>query len=272
MLPDQTRRHHAHKFSLGHPPPVHLSAFRVTRWHVSFAIVMAVFGLALSIQWHSQQELSASGQEVRADPSAATIARLEDAQKSLKSTVADLQRQIQEAQQDSSVSQTLSSSSWQEDLRQELDHQRMLAGLVPVKGTGLKFVLDDSTNSPLPEDNPNNYIVHDYELRDVANLLWSAGAEAIAINGERLTSISSIFCVGTTIMVNDTRMSPPYEIAAIGDAPIMEETVNNPASLRMLKTAARLYGIQIKVSKVKDLQLPSFDGALRIRYSTAKGS
>lgn len=272
MLPDQTRRHPAHKFSLPHYPPVHLSAFRVTRWHVSFAIVMAVIGLALSIQWSSQQNAGASGQEVRADPSAATIQRLEDQQKALKSTVADLQHRIQQAQQGSNVGDAAVAGSSQGGLQQQLDRQRMLVGLVPVKGTGVKVVLDDSTKSPLPEDNPNNYIIHDYELRDVTNLLWSGGAEAIAINGERLTSISSIFCVGTTILVNDTRMSPPYEIAAIGDSTGLEDMINNPASLRKLKTAARLYGVQLKVSKLKELQLPAFDGALRIRYATVKGN
>ncbi|TAK37130.1 MAG: DUF881 domain-containing protein [Chloroflexota bacterium] len=272
MLPDQTRRHPTHRYSLGHPPQVHLSDFRVTRWHISFAIVMAVFGLALSIQWHSQQSAGASGQEVRTDPSTATIRRLEDEQKSLKATVADLQRKVQEAQQDSSASQAINAVGSPGDLQRELDRQRLLAGLVPIKGSGVKVVLDDSTKTPLPEDNPNNYIVHDYELRDVTNLLWSGGAYAIAINGERLTSISSVFCVGTTILVNDTRMSPPYEIAAIGDSATLEEIVNNPVNLRKLKTAARLYGVQLKVSRVKDLQLPAFDGALRIRYATVKGN
>ena len=49
------------------------------------------------------------------------------------------------------------------------------------------------------------------------NLLWLAGAEAVSLNGERVVATTSIYCVGSTILVNDTRLSPPYEFLAIGD-------------------------------------------------------
>ena len=48
------------------------------------------------------------------------------------------------------------------------------------------------------------FIIHEYELRDIVNLLWMAGSDAIAINDERLVSNSSIYCVGSTVMVGET--------------------------------------------------------------------
>ena len=72
--------------------------------------------------------------------------------------------------------------------------------------------------SPCPlGDDAANYLIHDFELRDVASLLWLAGAEAVAINDERLVASTSIYCVGSTIIVNNTRLSPPYEIRALGN-------------------------------------------------------
>jgi uncharacterized protein YlxW (UPF0749 family) len=81
-----------------------------------------------------------------------------------------------------------------------------------------------------------NYLVHDYELRDVVNLLWLAGAEAVAVNDERLVASTSIYCVGSTVIVNETRLSPPYDVRAIGNAAQLENTLQDPGVLKKLKS------------------------------------
>ncbi len=60
-------------------------------------------------------------------------------------------------------------------------------------------------------------IVHDYDLQLVVNELTASGAEAIAINGQRVISRTAIRCVGPTIMVNNVPIVPPFEILAVGD-------------------------------------------------------
>mgnify|MGYP006206322601 CR=1 FL=1 len=55
-------------------------------------------------------------------------------------------------------------------------------------------------------------------LQDIANALWSAGAEAVAINGQRLTATSTIRAAGGAILVGFRPVTGPYEVSAIGPA------------------------------------------------------
>ena len=69
-------------------------------------------------------------------------------------------------------------------------------------------------------------MVHDSDLRSVVNELFSAGAEAIAINDQRLVANSSIRCVGPTVLVNSERLAPPYKIAAIGKPDVLQSALD----------------------------------------------
>jgi uncharacterized protein YlxW (UPF0749 family) len=149
----------------------------------------------------------------------------------------------------------------------DVDQQRLLAGLLALRGPGALATLDDSTRAIVPTDDGNNYIIHDYELRDVVSLLWLAGAEAVSINGERLVNVSSVYCVGSTVLVNDTRLSPPYEIRAIGDPTLLEQALASPKNLTKLRSRVRAYGIQFKVAAAKDVAIPAYSGNLNIRYA-----
>ena len=111
---------------------------------------------------------------------------------------------------------------------EELERQRVAAGLTAVHGPGVVVTLDDSSRAVPAGDDAANYLVHDYELRDVVNLLWLAGAEAVAVNDERLVASTSIYCVGSTVIVNETRLSPPYDMRAIGNAAQLESTLQDP--------------------------------------------
>ena len=64
---------------------------------------------------------------------------------------------------------------------------------------------------------PSWFIIHDYDIRTILNELKTAGAQAIAINGERVVPMSEQICVGPTIIINDNRYPVPYIIEAIGE-------------------------------------------------------
>ena len=150
----------------------------------------------------------------------------------------------------------------------ELERQKMMAGLLAVEGTGVQVTLDDSSIQAVPATaDPNAYLIHEYDLRDVVNLLWLAGSEAIAVNAERIVATSSIYCVGSTIMVNDTRLSPPYVIHAVGNSITQEDVLRNPAHLQEIKRRADLYGVQFKVDRRKLLSLPAYKGGFPIYYA-----
>ena len=239
-----------------------------TRWHATkgAAVLMAVglgLGVLIAAQMQSQtaQPVATAGDSRQV--AAATVQRLENEQGELKREIAELRSQIATKQQEISKNKTALAG-----LTSELEKLRLAAGMVAVKGPGVRVVLDDSAAKTVPaDDDPAFYLVHEYHLRDVLNLLWASGAEAISINGERIVGATSVYCVGSTIMVNNTRMSPPFEILAIGNAAAMEESLNNPLNLRALKTRVKVYGVQLRIATAKELTVPAYNGGLDVKFA-----
>src|SRR5262249_23182636 len=135
-------------------------------------------------------------------------------------------------------------------LNRELGLQRALAGTLPLEGKGLEILLDDSTATTLlPGEDPDKYIVHEYQIRDIVNLLWQSGATGISVNGERFVNSTSVYCVGSTILINDTRTSPPYRIDAVGDPDGMRQAFDDGNALKDLKGRVQAYGLVLRVDK-----------------------
>lgn len=222
-------------------------------------------GLLFAAQLQSQPPRPPLPSESSRQAASLTIQRLEAEQAELKKQIAQLRAEIASRQQEAATDRSTLSG-----LREELERQQVVAGMTAVKGPGVRVILDDSAAKTVPaEDDPAFYLVHEYHLRDVINLLWQSGAEAISVNGERLVGTTSVYCVGSTIMVNDTRMSPPFEILAIGNPNALEEALNNPSNLRSLKARVKVYGVQFKTTKVREIVVPAYNGSLEIKYSSA---
>jgi uncharacterized protein YlxW (UPF0749 family) len=191
-----------------------------------------------------------------------SIQRLEAEQRELKAMLAGLRQEHAERQR-AAAAQT----DRLQVLEVELDRQQLLAGLIPVQGPGVVVTLDDSMVQIPSGGDPNAYIIHEYDLRDIVNLLWMAGSEAIAINDERLVSSSSAYCVGSTVMVNNTRLSPPYLIRAVGNPRIQQDFLRNPSHLKGLKDKQRLYGLRFDWQDVANLTLPAYSGGFLIQHA-----
>lgn len=237
------------------------------RWNgigrpLSILFVGLTLGLLVSLGWRPASETAVGPADQQSGRILISIQRLEAEQQELKSTLAELRQELAERQQ-AAAAQT----DRLQILQVELDRQRRLAGLTPVQGPGVRVTLDDSGVRIPPGADPNAYIIHEFDLRDIINLLWTAGAEAIAINDERLVSTSSVYCVGSTVMVNNTRLSPPYTIRAIGNPRVLQDFVNNPSYLRDLKEKKRLYGLGFAVQDVAGLTLPGYSGGFLVQHA-----
>lgn len=219
-------------------------------------------GLWLAVLFQaSPQPLSGASTE-GSEPTQLAIERLEGEQQALKTTLAELRQQLAERQQ------AVSAQTGQlEALERELERQRLLAGLVPVQGPGVQVTLDDSDVQVPAAADPNVYLIHEYDLRDTVNLLWLAGAEAVAINEERLVSTSSIYCVGSTVLVNATRLSPPYRVRAIGDPDALKQQLDNPSYLKSLKDKQRLYGLRFEVEPMLAVSLQGYSGGFLTQFA-----
>ena len=102
----------------------------------------------------------------------------------------------------------------------------MNAGLIEVAGPGLQITLDDLQHSAVGEEDPMLFIIHEGDIRGIFNALWNGGAEAIAVNGQRVTINTEVYCLGSYIQINGTRQMPPYVIDAIGDVSILSGAFN----------------------------------------------
>lgn len=140
-----------------------------------------------------------------------------------------------------------------EKMTAELNRLRVLAGLTKVRGPGVIVWLTDSPKPSLPED-PSSGIVHDTDLLMIVNELRNAGAEAIAINDQRIVATTAIRCVGNLITVNGVTISPPYEIAAIGDPDKLKEGLMMPGGIVM---GLKALGIPVQIHQRQDIIVPS---------------
>jgi uncharacterized protein YlxW (UPF0749 family) len=150
-------------------------------------------------------------------------------------------------------------------LQARLSSLELSAGGVAVTGPGLKVVLDDASaggsdsadGNPRtnPEDENGTVVAKDIQV--VVNGLWQAGAEAIAINGQRLTSRSAIRFAGEAILVNYRPLTRPYTISVIGDPTNLEADFTATDAGAYVRALKDNYGIRVSMESAKSLNLPA---------------
>ncbi|MHB8107412.1 MAG: DUF881 domain-containing protein [Candidatus Cryosericum sp.] len=147
-------------------------------------------------------------------------------------------------------------------LTQELGELSAKAGLVEVTGPGVVVTLSDSTRTPTLSDDPNYFVIHDGYLRSIVNLMRRYGATAIAINDQRVLVNSSIVCAGPIILVNSTRMSPPYVITALGNPDMLADSISQDVFFRVLELYRDQFEITCSLEKKTSVTVPaSLDNA-----------
>ena len=131
------------------------------------------------------------------------------------------------------------------------------AGTVPVGGPGLRVTVQDSAAA---RENPDQAAaderVQDVDLQIAVNGLWASGAEAIAVNGHRLTAITAIRGAGSAIVVDLVPLTGPYVIEAIGDPARLATRFARTAAGQHLATLRNTYGIRSQITSQKRLDLP----------------
>jgi uncharacterized protein YlxW (UPF0749 family) len=151
-------------------------------------------------------------------------------------------------------------------LRKELEQTKILAGLTAVEGPGVTVLIKDSLNPSSLEDPNNPLIVHYGDLVEVCNELKASGAEAIAINGQRIVAMSAIRCSGPVVEVNGTNIGSVdgYTIQAIGDPEVLEAGLNLPGGVvEMLRSVT----IVVQIRQEKRIVMPALRVKQELRYA-----
>lgn len=178
--------------------------------------------------------------------------RLEAARRALEQEVESLRTGVASARRASVEAQTGLLA-----LNAELEVLAMQVGVTALQGPGVMVEIRDSARPLVAGEDPNDALIHYTDLQALTNELWAAGAEALAINGERFTVGSSIQCVGTTVLVNRRRIAPPFRIAAIGD-PVALEAYLDRSSGQV--AYLRAFGFPATVRRDDSVQVPPYRG------------
>lgn len=237
--------------------PAPLTGLRVDRRTATWTVLLMALGATVALPAGLRERAQPVSREAEREPAMQSLAWLEAEQRQLKERIALLRGSIAAAQR-----QQARDRAALDDVQAALKDQQVRAGLIGLVGPGVQVTLDDSATAPVSAAAANDYIVHDTDVRDVVSALWSAGAEAISINGERLVANSSIVCVGTVIIINDTRLSPPFSFHAIGPTAALGLAIDTAPHLAPLRRRAKDFGMLLKVAASDQVDIPAYRGTL----------
>lgn len=151
-----------------------------------------------------------------------------------------------------------------EAVERELVKIKRYAGLIPMSGPGVELSIQSPPGHAGASSAHGLKDIKDEHLLKVVNDLYSAGAEAIAVNGQRITAISEIRLAGSHINVNATPLSPPYRVVAIGNGAALKSRLEIKEGLVEYLSES---GISVKVQVRDNVVIPAFNGAVNFEYA-----
>ena len=235
----------------------------IPSWQVTLGVALLALGFLIAAQ------LAAEGPRVRyttleRSPLVETTLRLQSQQDELKSRIVSLRTSIQEVEH-----QGAGSAAALGDLNDRLEEARIAAGLIALTGTGIVLKLEDSTEPVAPGGNESDYLAGAADVRTVVGLLWQAGAEAIAINGERVVGATAIIDVGGAVLVNAAYIAGPYQITALGPKDLFGRLSAAPGWEEFVRTRRGSFGIGISWAEPERVDIPAYAGSVTLRESRA---
>ncbi len=221
------------------------------------ALVGVALGLMLSMQFKVQRQVALAD--------LAAVQRTEELVAQLASAEAlrdELAAEVEFLRQQQLIS--VKTQNEYQALAERLEQAQIHAGLLPLQGPGVTVVMADSVLPATPGENANNFIIHDEDVLRVINELQAAGAEAIAINGQRVTGRTEIRCTGPVVTINGVRTAPPLNIVAIGNPDELERAITMKGGVA---ESLRYWGIQVSVKKEAVVRVPAYTARLRLDYA-----
>jgi uncharacterized protein YlxW (UPF0749 family) len=225
---------------------------------ISIALVCVALGVMLALQLRSTGEydiLSTRNSRVRVEDLTLRLQQAYDENDLLEAQNAELQDKLNKARSENEAFA---------DMQEDLVQAQMAAGFTKVRGAGVILTLNDRLRSLQAGEDPNYLLVQDADLLRIVNELKASGAEAISVNNERIITTSEIRCVGTTILVNTKKITPPFVIAATGDPQGLEAGITMKGGYL---EALRFSGIQINLQKVEQIEIPGYNRPFHFEHT-----
>ncbi|MGH3472594.1 MAG: DUF881 domain-containing protein [Nocardioidaceae bacterium] len=235
---------------------------RRPRRHQGIWVVCIIFGLMVGVsilktergkpEAALQRQQLVNGIHTRAD-------RLTD----LHTDLSRVQAQVTRLQQSAATAATRA-----HQLSTQMQALQMSAGTIGVTGPGVVVTVDNAAASL---GSGNGGVILDKDLQALANGLWASGAEAISINGRRLTSLSAIRKAGQAITVNYRSLTPPYVVTAVGNPDTLPAKFLETAGGQAWQALHANFGIRFNIVANGNVTVPGAPHPL-LTYARAEAS
>jgi uncharacterized protein YlxW (UPF0749 family) len=180
--------------------------FKIT----TLVAVGMIMGILIVIQFRSYTKVQdLLSRDASSGDVLTTIYSLKIASESLKEDIFALEQQLQQYQDQASGYETLIA---------EIEKSEVLVGLKPISGSGVVVTVNTAFSTE--------------EIVDLVNQMWTAGAEAIAVNGVRLTDLTNGFYkLNDLLLLSGQPLDLPYRIEALGNSESLEEILMQPGGI-----------------------------------------
>jgi uncharacterized protein YlxW (UPF0749 family) len=232
----------------------------IPSWQITLGLALLALGFLIAAQLASEgPRIRITSQE--RTPLVETALDLQAQQEGLKQQILELRQSIQdlEATGEGGVAVTKA-------LNDQLERARIAAGLVPMSGPGLVIQLSDSTAVVPPDGNSRDYLASGRDVLVVVEELWLAGAESVAVNGERVTVATAVVDIGGSALVNSAYVTAPYQVAAIGPASMFDRLTQSAGFVDFVRSRAETFGIGVSYATLDSVDLPAYAGSVNLRY------
>lgn len=226
----------------------------VRRWALAATVALAGVLFAIgAVQTTQRAPSAATERDELITRIQAAEATLEDQRNEIASLDADVARlRVAAATGDEDAEARLAA----------IDRLGASVGTVAVTGPGVVVVVDDAHGS----DTDMRDRVLDLDLQILVNGLWQSGAEAISINGHRLSALTAIRGAGEAITVDYRSLNRPYRVEAIGDPRTLPASFALTSAGAWWNDLARNRGMTYALSGADSLTLGA-DPGMVLRYA-----
>ncbi|GAA1829107.1 DUF881 domain-containing protein [Microlunatus capsulatus] len=183
---------------------------------------------------------------------------------------ADLARQVSEVRDQ--VDALAGVEGTDPALQARLEQASAAAAFTAMTGPAVSVTIDDAPDTVAAEGvDADLLVVHQQDIQAVVNALWSGGAEAMTIQGQRVISTTGVKCVGNTVVLHGIPYAPPYVVSALGDPARLQAALAGSPALQIYQQYVAAYGLVYSERTVERADFPAHEGSLDLQHAVPLG-